>query len=129
MINFLIKLTKYWLLPILICLSITCAVVYYLDNNPEFGHVLITTVYLCCVYILLLRVFSLEDEQDDFARKVVLYELHKDFSMYALEAFKEERDGLKKQIDIMEVELAVERDFNRRKATKRTKKNEDSPSA
>lgn len=127
--NFFIKVAKYWLLPVLICLSITCSIVYYMDNNSEFGHVLMTTVYLCCVYLLMLRVFSLEDEQNHFHKLIHLYDLHKDFSMCAFDAFIEERDGLKKQIDILEVELAVERDGNRRKATKRTKKNEDSPSA
>jgi Ca2+/Na+ antiporter len=127
--KFILKAFKYWVLPILICLSITCAVVYYLDNNPEFGHVLVTTVYLCCLYVLMLRIFSLEDEQDHFHKLIHLYDLHKDFSILALEMFKDEKDGLVKQIEVLEVELAVEKDGNKRKAIKRTKKNEDSPSA
>jgi hypothetical protein len=127
--KFILKAFKYWVLPILICLSITCAVVYYLDNNPEFGHVLVTTVYLCCLYVLMLRIFSLEDEQDHFHKLIHLYDLHKDFSILALEMFKDEKDGLVKQIEVLEVELAVEKDGNKKKAIKRTKKNEDSPSA
>jgi hypothetical protein len=43
--------------------------------------------------------------------------------------FKDEKDGLVKQIEVLEVELAVEKDGNKKKAIKRTKKNEDSPSA